>query len=139
VAQPDGGWQGSDLHHVLQHRFPRYGGPAKNFTPHLPLDRTRDPRQATAYCATRLDISRLGIRRPDRFAGVIHEHASHLTWSNELSGSRSVERIGALQGSGLSVEQPSWSDGLPEGNDGRTTVCWRHPDGFGRRWPRGSA
>jgi uncharacterized protein (UPF0248 family)/2'-5' RNA ligase len=45
----------ADLHRVLQQRFPRCHGPAKNFTPHLSLGRTRDPRRVSADCATRLD------------------------------------------------------------------------------------
>lgn len=45
----------TDLHRVLQQRFPRCRGPAKNFTPHLSLGRTRDPRRVGADCATRLD------------------------------------------------------------------------------------
>ncbi|MCX4786808.1 MULTISPECIES: 2'-5' RNA ligase family protein [unclassified Streptomyces] len=43
------------LHRLLQQRFPRCSGPAKNFTPHLSLGRTRDPRRVTADCVTRLD------------------------------------------------------------------------------------
>lgn len=46
-------WAG--LHRVLQQRFPRCRGPAKDFTPHLSLGRTRDPLRVTADCATRLD------------------------------------------------------------------------------------
>ncbi|MDX3771078.1 RNA repair domain-containing protein [Streptomyces sp. AK08-01B] len=45
----------ADLYRVLQQRFPRCCRPAKNFTPHLSLGRTRDPRRVTADCATRLD------------------------------------------------------------------------------------
>ncbi|MFB7569668.1 RNA repair domain-containing protein [Streptomyces sp. NPDC056165] len=45
----------ADLHRALSRRFPRCRGPAKDFTPHLSLGRTRDPRQVTADCATRLD------------------------------------------------------------------------------------
>ncbi|MFD5635926.1 2'-5' RNA ligase family protein [Streptomyces sp. NPDC127077] len=44
-----------DLHHLLRQRFPLGDGPAKNFTPHLSLGRTRDPRRVGADCATRLD------------------------------------------------------------------------------------
>ncbi|MET8135410.1 2'-5' RNA ligase family protein [Streptomyces sp. NPDC005251] len=44
-----------DLHHVLRQRFPLCRGRAKNFTPHLSLGRTRDPRRVSADCATRLD------------------------------------------------------------------------------------
>ena len=44
-----------DLHRLLRQRFPRCSGPAKNFTPHLSLGRTRDPQQVTADCATRLE------------------------------------------------------------------------------------
>ncbi|MEU6086764.1 RNA repair domain-containing protein [Streptomyces sp. NPDC047085] len=44
-----------DLHRVLRQRFPHGLGAAENFTPHLPLGRTRDPRRVTADCATRLD------------------------------------------------------------------------------------
>jgi RNA 2',3'-cyclic 3'-phosphodiesterase len=45
----------ADLHRVLRQRFPRCRGPAEDFTPHLSLGRTRDPRRVTADCATRLD------------------------------------------------------------------------------------
>ncbi|WP_442813081.1 RNA repair domain-containing protein [Streptomyces sp. NBC_01799] len=45
----------ADLYRVLQQRFPHCCGPAKNFTPHMSLGRTRNPRQVTAACATRLD------------------------------------------------------------------------------------
>ena len=45
----------ADLHHLLQQRFPRCRGPAKNFVPHLSLGRTRDPGRVTLECATRLD------------------------------------------------------------------------------------
>lgn len=45
----------ADLYHVLRQRFPLRPGPAKNFTPHLSLGRTRDPRRVSADCATRLD------------------------------------------------------------------------------------
>ncbi|GAA3823126.1 hypothetical protein GCM10022206_71720 [Streptomyces chiangmaiensis] len=45
----------ADLHRVLRQRFPRCRGPAKKFTLHLPLGRTRDPRRVTAGCATRLN------------------------------------------------------------------------------------
>ncbi|MFG3659507.1 RNA repair domain-containing protein [Streptomyces sp. NPDC047706] len=45
----------ADLHRALRQRFPRCRGPAKSFTPHLSLGRTRDPRRVTADCATRLD------------------------------------------------------------------------------------
>jgi 2'-5' RNA ligase len=45
----------ADLYHVLRQRFPLCHGPAKNFTPHLSLGRTRDPRRVGADCATRLD------------------------------------------------------------------------------------
>ncbi|MFH9983302.1 RNA repair domain-containing protein [Streptomyces sp. NPDC017179] len=44
----------ADLHHALRQRFPRCSGPAEDFTPHLSLGRTRDPRRVTADCATRL-------------------------------------------------------------------------------------
>ncbi|MFD5518141.1 2'-5' RNA ligase family protein [Streptomyces sp. NPDC127066] len=44
-----------DLHHALRQRFPLCHGPARNFTPHLSLGRTRDPRPVGADCATRLD------------------------------------------------------------------------------------
>jgi 2'-5' RNA ligase len=46
----------ADLYRVLRQRFPHCRGPAKNFTPHLSLGRTRDPRRVTADCATRLDV-----------------------------------------------------------------------------------
>ncbi|GED83707.1 RNA repair domain-containing protein [Streptomyces sp. 6-11-2] len=45
----------ADLYRALRQRFPRCRGPAKDFTPHLSLGRTRDPRRVTADCATRLD------------------------------------------------------------------------------------
>ena len=45
----------ADLYHALRQRFPLCRGPAKNFTPHLSLGRTRDPRRVGADCATRLD------------------------------------------------------------------------------------
>ncbi|MGW5663238.1 RNA repair domain-containing protein [Streptomyces sp. NPDC003758] len=45
----------TDLHSALQQRFPHCRGPAKNFTPHLSLGRTRDPQRVSADCATRLD------------------------------------------------------------------------------------
>lgn len=45
----------ADLHRGLRQRFPRCRGPAQNFTPHLSLGRTRDPRRVSADCATRLD------------------------------------------------------------------------------------
>ncbi|PWI06917.1 polynucleotide adenyltransferase [Streptomyces sp. NWU339] len=45
----------ADLHRLLRQRFPRCRGPAKSFTPHLSLGRTRDPQRVTADCATRLD------------------------------------------------------------------------------------
>ncbi|MGW5095537.1 RNA repair domain-containing protein [Streptomyces nodosus] len=44
----------TDLHQALHRRFPRCGGPARRFTPHLSLGRTRDPRRVTADCADRL-------------------------------------------------------------------------------------
>ncbi|GGX47395.1 RNA repair domain-containing protein [Streptomyces noursei] len=43
------------LHRALQQRFPRCRASARDFTPHLSLGRTRDPRRVTADCATRLD------------------------------------------------------------------------------------
>ena len=45
----------ADLHSALQQRFPHCRGPAKNFTPHLSLGRTRDPQRVSADCATRLE------------------------------------------------------------------------------------
>ncbi|MCX5353546.1 RNA repair domain-containing protein [Streptomyces mirabilis] len=45
----------ADLHRVLRQRFPLCRGSSKNFTPHLSLGRTRDPRRVTADCATRFD------------------------------------------------------------------------------------
>jgi 2'-5' RNA ligase len=45
----------ADLHSALQQRFPHCRGPARNFTPHLSLGRTRDPQRVIADCATRLD------------------------------------------------------------------------------------
>jgi hypothetical protein len=45
----------ADLHRVLRQRFPRCRGPSENFTPHLSLGRTRDPRRVTADCVTRFD------------------------------------------------------------------------------------
>ncbi|MGW5434735.1 RNA repair domain-containing protein [Streptomyces sp. NPDC004059] len=45
----------TDLHRALRRRFPRCRGAAENFTPHLSLGRTRDPRRVSADCATRLD------------------------------------------------------------------------------------
>ncbi|POX45591.1 RNA repair domain-containing protein [Streptomyces sp. Ru72] len=45
----------ADLHSALQQRFPHCRGPAKDFTPHLSLGRTRDPQRVSADCATRLE------------------------------------------------------------------------------------
>ncbi|TVZ81834.1 RNA repair domain-containing protein [Streptomyces sp. BK340] len=53
TAAGKGPW--AELHRVLQQRFPRCRGPNEDFTPHLPLGRTRDPRRVSADCATRLD------------------------------------------------------------------------------------
>ncbi|MEV6194126.1 2'-5' RNA ligase family protein [Streptomyces sp. NPDC051920] len=44
-----------DLHRALQQRFPHRQGPARDFTAHLSLGRTRDPRRVGAECAARLD------------------------------------------------------------------------------------
>ncbi|MER6084825.1 RNA repair domain-containing protein [Streptomyces sp. NPDC001833] len=45
----------ADLHRVLEQRFPRCRGPARNFTPHLSLGRTRDPQRVGTDCATRFE------------------------------------------------------------------------------------
>ncbi|MFE4702598.1 2'-5' RNA ligase family protein [Streptomyces sp. NPDC056738] len=45
----------ADLHHALRQRFPHGDGPARSFTPHLSLGRTRDPLRVGADCAARLD------------------------------------------------------------------------------------
>ncbi|WP_234538292.1 RNA repair domain-containing protein [Streptomyces shenzhenensis] len=45
----------ADLHRALRQRFPHCHGPTENFTPHLSLGRTRDPRRVSADCAVRLD------------------------------------------------------------------------------------
>ncbi|MFB7546525.1 RNA repair domain-containing protein [Streptomyces sp. NPDC056154] len=52
----------ADLHRLLQQRFPRCSGPAGDFTPHLSLGRTRDPRRVTADCVTRLDTMAATVR-----------------------------------------------------------------------------
>ncbi|MFF3196409.1 2'-5' RNA ligase family protein [Streptomyces misionensis] len=49
-----GGAPWAGLHRALRHRFPCRRGPAEEFTPHLSLGRTRDPRRVCTDCAARL-------------------------------------------------------------------------------------
>ncbi|MFF9128488.1 RNA repair domain-containing protein [Streptomyces sp. NPDC014889] len=96
----------ADLHHALRQRFPRCGGPAEDFTPHLSLGRTRDPRRVTADCTTRLDAMTATVwelvllsRRGD---GPMRPRATVALRSGEL------RRLAALDPEAPGPEDTAW-------------------------------
>ncbi|MGI5402284.1 poly(A) polymerase [Streptomyces sp. CA-135486] len=115
----DGEEPWSRLRHALEQRFPRCGGGAKGFTPHLSLGRTRDPHELAARCAALLDgmtarvgelvlLSRRGDE-PMRVRATVTLGTGELRWVPEdgAGGASAAEDPGRTEHAGRIAQRVS--------------------------------